>query len=208
MATPPAPRRRLKKPERRQKIERAAAELFAERGYAGVTLEGIASAAGVTRTLLYQHFASKKELHLTLLAEHRDALLQRLAAGLTGSGPLAERIPHVADAWFAYVEENPYAWAMLFRDTTGDPEVQGFYREMQATARGALAALIRAEPELELDEERIEPTAEFFRSAMTGLALWWAEHSEVPRRVVVEIVIEALGEGLRLRPLRPEGAAT
>lgn len=192
------PKRRLTGPYRRHLIEQAASEVFAEQGYAATTLERVAAAAGVTRPLLYKHFSSKRELHLTLLAQHRDALLQRLADGLGQPGPLAERLPRVAESWFAYVEENPFAWFMLFRDTTGDPEIQGFYREMQATARNALAALIRAEPNLDLAEERVEPTAEFFRSAMTGLALWWAEHRDVPRALVVDVAFRAVSDGLRL----------
>jgi AcrR family transcriptional regulator len=191
-------KRRLRAPDRRQLIEDAASRLFAERGYAATTLEQVASAAGVTRPLLYKHFSSKKELHLTLLAKHRDALLGRLAQGLGTQGSLAERILQVTDSWFAYAEENPYAWLMLFRDTTGDPEIQAFYREMQGTARSALAALIRDEPELELPDERIEPTAEFFRSAMTGLALWWAEHPDVPRALIADIAVRALSDGLQL----------
>lgn len=191
-------KRRLPAPDRRQLIDEAASKLFAERGYAATTLEQVASAAGVTRPLLYKHFSSKRQLHLSLLAKHRDALLDRLAQGLGAPGSLAERIPGVTDSWFAYVEENPFAWLMLFQDTTGDPEVQAFYREMQATARGVLAALIRAEPELDLPEERVEPTAEFFRSAMTGLALWWAEHPDVPRALVVDVVVRAVNDGLQL----------
>jgi AcrR family transcriptional regulator len=179
-------------------IDEAASRLFAEQGYAATTLEQVASAAGVTRPLLYKHVSSKKELHLTLLAKHRDALLARLAQGLRVPGSLAERVPRVTESWFAYVEENPFAWLMLFRDTTGDPEIQAFYREMQGTARSALAALIRDDPELELPEERIEPTAEFFRSAMTGLALWWAEHRDVPRALVVDIVVRSVSDGLQL----------
>lgn len=193
-----AQKRRLSKPDRRRLIEQAAAELFAERGYAATTLEQIAAAAGVSRPLLYKHFSDKKELHLTLIGQHRDALLGRLAQGLGEPAPLGERIQRVADAWFSYVEENPFAWSMLFRDTTGDPEVKGFYRDMQATARETLAALIRAEPELDLPAERVEPTAEFFRSAMTGLALWWAEHPDVPRSLVVDVVVSAVRSGLGL----------
>lgn len=192
------PKPRLSKEDRRHLVEKAAVKLFAERGYAATTLEQVAAAAGVSRPLLYQHYSSKRALHLTLLAQHRDALLERLAGGLGEPAPLAERIPRVADAWFAYVEENPFAWSMLFRDTSGDPAVQSFYRQMQATARDTLAALIRAEPELGFPEERVEPTAEFFRSAMTGLALWWAGHPDVPRSLVVDVVVGAVTEALGL----------
>src|SRR6266498_2748523 len=143
-------KRRLSRAARRQIIEEAASRLFAERGYAATTLEDVAGAAGVTKPVLYQHFESKKDLHLTLLAQHRDALLTELAESLAEETPLSERIPRVADAWFSYVERNRYAWAMLFRDTTGDPEVQAFYREMQGTARSVLVALIEAESDLDI----------------------------------------------------------
>jgi AcrR family transcriptional regulator len=191
-------RRRLPKAHRRELIEEAASALFAERGYAGTRLEDIAAAAGVTKQLLYQHFPSKKALHMALLAKHRDELLTGLAQDMARPGPLAERLPHVLDRWFAYVEEHPYALAMLFRDTTGDPEVQAFYRELQASARRANVALLRAEPELELPEEQIEPLAEFARSATTGLALWWAEHPDVPRATLVDVTAGMLARGLGL----------
>jgi AcrR family transcriptional regulator len=192
------PRRRLPKAERRRVIEDAASALFAERGYAGTRLEDIAAAAGVTKQLLYQHFGSKKELHMALLAKHRDGLLGRLAAGMSEPAPLVERMPRVIDDWFAYVEENPYASAMLFRDTTGDPELQTFHRELQASARTANAALIRAETELDVPEERVEPLAEFLRSSIVGLALWWADHPEVPRETVVGVAVDALTSGVGL----------
>jgi AcrR family transcriptional regulator len=192
-------RRRLQKVERRRVIEDAASALFAERGYAEARLEDIAAAAGVSKQLLYQHFRSKKELHMALLEKHRDGVLGRLASGMARPGPLAERIERTTDEWFAYVEENPYASKMLFRDTTGDPDVQTFHRELHATARGANAALLRAEPGLDIQEERIEPLAEFIRSAITGLAIWWGEHPDVPRSTVVDVAVDTLTSGLGLK---------
>src|SRR3954468_19755817 len=185
-------RRRLTRPERRRVIEDAASELFAERGYADTRLEEIAAAAGVTKQLLYQHFRSKQELHLALLAKHRDGLLARLAGGMAAPGTLAERLRRTTDDWFAYVEEHPYASAMLFRDTTGDPVVQAFYRELQASARQANALLLATDRELDVAPERVEPLAELIRAAVVGLALWWAEHPEVPRGVVVDVAVDAI----------------
>jgi AcrR family transcriptional regulator len=195
-------RRRLKKSQRRELIEEAASALFAEHGYGGTRLGDIAAAAGVTKQLLYQHFPSKKALHMALLAKHRDELLAGLAEDMATPGPLAERLPRVLDRWFAYVEEHPYALAMLFRDTTGDPEVQAFYRELQASARRANVALIRAEPELDVPQEQLEPLAEFARAATTGLALWWAEHPDVPRSTVVSVAADTLVRGLGIKPRR------
>jgi AcrR family transcriptional regulator len=191
-------RRRMKKSERRAVIEDAASALFAENGYAETRLDDIAAAAGVTKQLLYQHFPSKKALHLALLAKHRDEILGRLTESMSTPGPLAERLPRVVDDWFAYVEEHPYASALLFRDTTGDPEVQEFYRDNHAAARAANVALLRAEPELQIPEDRLEPLAELMRSATTGLAVWWGEHPEVPRTTIVNVTVDLLARGLGL----------
>lgn len=191
-------RRRLPKAERRQVLEEAASRLFAEHGYAETRLDDIAAAAGVTKQLLYQHFPSKKALHLALLAKHRDEILGRLTNSMSTPGRLADRLPRVLDDWFAYVEENPYASALLFRDTTGDPEVQAFYRDNHAAARAANVALLRAEPELRIPEDRLEPLAELMRSATTGLAVWWGDHPKVPRTTIVDVTLDLLSHGLRL----------
>lgn len=179
-------------------IEDAASALIAEHGYAATRLEDIAAAAGVTKQLLYRHFPSKKALHMALLRRHRDELPAGLASEMSTGGPLAERLPRVMDQWFRDVEEHPYAAAMLFRDTTGDPELQSFYRELQASARAANVALLRSEPELDIPENRLEPLAEFFRAANTGLAMWRADNPEVPRAVVVSIAVATILGGLGL----------
>ena len=180
-------------------IEEVAAELFAEHGYAGTRLEDIAAAAGVTKQLLYQHFRSKQELYLALLARYRDEILGRLGAGMSRPAPLEERIATTTDTWFAYIEENPQAATLLFGDGTGAPEVQAVLRENHATARALQMALIRAEPEVDLPGEQLEPLAEFYRSAAAGLALWWVEHPEVSRATVVQVVVDAWLARLRFR---------
>jgi AcrR family transcriptional regulator len=192
----PTIKHRLPRLQRRDVIERAACILFVERGYTATKLSDVADAAGVSKQLLHRHFPSKRELHLTLLARHRDALLSQLAESMSGPGSLRQRIPRAVDEWFAHVEQNPYTWALLFRDTTGDPEIQGFYRELQASARTANMYLIRSQGEVEVPEDHIEPLAEFIRAAIVGLALWWTEHPEVSRGTVVDVATRALLDGL------------
>jgi hypothetical protein len=63
-----------------------------------------------------------------------------------------------------------------------------------------LAELLRAQPELSIPDEEVEPTAELLRSAMAGLALWWLDHPKVPRPVLVDLVTRTI-RGL-LQPLR------
>jgi AcrR family transcriptional regulator len=67
--------------ETRERLLRAAADVFAERGYDGTRVADIAAAAGVSNGALYAHFASKADLLAGALREHgRDLLAEMLAA--------------------------------------------------------------------------------------------------------------------------------
>ncbi len=90
MATP-VTRRGLAKAARRRELLAAAARLMAERGFAGVRLEDIGAAVGVSGPAMYRHFSGKD----AVLAEMLVGISQRLYAG--GQGVL-ERSFGDADA--------------------------------------------------------------------------------------------------------------
>jgi AcrR family transcriptional regulator len=64
----------------RERLLRAAADVFAERGYDGTRVADIAAAAGVSNGAMYAHFASKAELLVDALRAHGRRLLADLFA--------------------------------------------------------------------------------------------------------------------------------
>ncbi|MFI6709114.1 TetR family transcriptional regulator [Nonomuraea sp. NPDC050478] len=66
--------------ETRERLLRAAAEVFAERGYDGTRVADIAAAAGVSNGALYAHFGSKAELLVAALRAHASRMLADLLA--------------------------------------------------------------------------------------------------------------------------------
>jgi AcrR family transcriptional regulator len=198
--------KRLTADQRRAIIEGAATEVFAERGYSGASIDEIARRSGVSAPVVYDHFASKLDLHRRLLERHRDELVAVWREHLLTDAPPEQRIPRAIDAWARYVEAHPYAWKMLFRETTGDPEAEAVHREVLAGSRTMLAPLVAAQPGgPELADA--EMAAELIRSALTGLALWWQDHPEIPREQIVATALnvlwvgfERLGRGERWQP--------
>ncbi|MGB3301163.1 MAG: TetR family transcriptional regulator [Gordonia sp. (in: high G+C Gram-positive bacteria)] len=73
----PATRREQAKAARRVEILAAAAQQMAQRGYAGVRLEDIGAAVGISGPAMYRHFESKSELLDTILVD----VSQRLRDG-------------------------------------------------------------------------------------------------------------------------------
>ena len=193
------PRRRMTAEARREVIERAAAEAFAERGYHGAAMDEIARRAGISAPVVYDHLASKKDLHCRLLERHYAELREVWREQLAGDDPVAERMHRAFDAWFAYLETHPYAARLLFRDTTGDPEIQALHRDVQARSRAAALPFLAHEPGAEKiagpDAEAMDMAWEVFRAVLQGLALWWNDHPRVPRERVVATAMNALWLG-------------
>ena len=75
-----------------QRILDAAAELFVEKGIAGVGMGEIAKAAGCSRATLYRYFADRGQLHIAFV--HREALRvgELVAADLRGIDDPAVRL--------------------------------------------------------------------------------------------------------------------
>ncbi len=195
-------RRRLPAAERRELIERAATEVFAERGYAGASIDEIARRSGVSPPVVYDHFASKLDLFRRLLERTRDELLAMWVEELAGQGEQRTdvRMRRAFDAWARYVETNRFASRMYFQDSTGDADAREVHRAIQAQARAALGAILGREPDAEriaggTDPESLEMAAEVIRGGLACLAIWWDEHDHVPRERIVDTAMNVLRTG-------------
>jgi AcrR family transcriptional regulator len=174
--------KRLPPDQRRAVIVEAAGRLFGERGYDGTRLDDVAAAAGVTKPILYRHFADKERLYLALLERHRDDLTRFT---VPAEGTLEERLRGVLDGWLSYVESHAYAWRMLFRDSGGGPAIQAFRVEVHARARAVLTGLIGALAPPIPERER-EPLAELMSMGMASLVLWCMEEPGATRGDVLD----------------------
>ena len=191
---------RLSGSERRQRILDVATELFATHGYQGASVGEIAAAAGITKPVLYDHFASKRALYVELMERTRDELTGRGAVAMSSDAPPEERVRAAIDAFFSFVEDNPAAARVLLSIPRGEPELVGAAQAVQDEATARLATLLAAEPGLLAGRpgrrRRLELITEFIKVGMHGLAEWWADHPEIPRRELVEAAMDAAWRGL------------
>jgi AcrR family transcriptional regulator len=200
---PGATRRRLPRDERRARILDAAARVFADRGYEAASLDEIAEAAEISKPVIYDHFESKKALHIELLELHAgemlDFMTERAITEETVEGQLAAGL----DAFLEFVETHPYAWRLIFRDpTAADAEIEQAQRRVEGHATSAIAELAGRHPpenlsDDELSEElAVEAWAQMLKSAANGLAAWWYEHRELPREQIVRMLMDFVWVGL------------
>jgi AcrR family transcriptional regulator len=203
-----APRRRMPAAERREVILAAALEAFSERGFHEASLDEVAARAGVSKALIYEHFASKRELTRALLDTYVHELLGRLAEAIASAEPGEQRMRTGVDAVLQFVEERPGAWRMIFRNSA-DPDIADLFAALQAEAATAIASAMAADAtEVGIPSPptptQIEMLAQQLSGAVQAIATWWTEHPEVPRAGVLEMVMDfcwigfqRLGEGER-----------
>ncbi|WP_433725752.1 TetR/AcrR family transcriptional regulator [Nocardia sp. CA-129566] len=70
-------------PNARERLERAALDLFVERGYDATTVAEIADRAGLTKSTFFRHFADKREV----LFGGRDQMADRFAEAIRTAAP-------------------------------------------------------------------------------------------------------------------------
>jgi AcrR family transcriptional regulator len=193
-------RKRLSGVERRAAILEAASEVFAERGYHASSIDDIARAAGISKALIYEHFGSKEDLYLSLIGLHAGELVERLAENAGSGPPGSQRLERGIDVFFQFVEERRAAWRMLFREAA-DPEVAAALERVVGGVTDLVASLIAADPAVPADDDpgsalAVEMLAQLVVGAAQSLANWWADHEDVPRSRLVEVVMEFAWLGL------------
>jgi AcrR family transcriptional regulator len=196
------PRRRLTAEERRTGILDAALVVFSRSGYHPTSIDDIAREAGVSKALIYEHFASKQELYADLIARNARELTQRLAAALVGFEleSSAARLAAGLDAFFAFVEERRDAWRMLFRDAA-DPETAAVLDRMLEQVTAEVTVLISQDPGARAldsaeDQRGLQLLAEMLVGGVQSMANWWADNPEASRASLVEVAMDFAWLGL------------
>jgi AcrR family transcriptional regulator len=157
---PPAPRRR----SRRDEILEIAVGLFAARGYHGVSMDDIGSAAGVTGPALYHHFAGKEAMLVAALIPVSEGLL---------NGGKSRVAQHPDDAEAALVDliefhvefalANPAVIALHLHelDRLPDEPRRQIRRLQRRYVEEWVAVLATLRPELDPSEARVLAHAAF-----------------------------------------------
>ncbi len=114
----------------------AAAAAFAERGYAGASVDRIARHAGVNKAMIYYHFRSKAALYRAILRDMFAAVAGRVAE--TARQPIdpADKIRAFVEAIASEAEARPHFPPIWFR------EIADGGRHLDAPTTREMAAIL------------------------------------------------------------------
>src|SRR5690242_21604824 len=105
-------RSRLPRAERERQMLETAHTLFAERGFAEVTMDEVAAAVGVTKPLLYNYFGNKERLYAACMAPAAQALADATVEALRAEPE--DALSRAVHAFSALLDRDREASRLLF----------------------------------------------------------------------------------------------
>ena len=139
---------RLSAPARREQILDVSVQVFARHGFHSTSMNDVADAAGVTKPVLYQHFASKQDLYLALLGEAGSRLRNRITAAVSAAASGKQQTEAGFKAYFRWVADDHDSFLLLFGlRANRDEESTEAIRRITAEAAERIAPLIAADIE-------------------------------------------------------------
>jgi AcrR family transcriptional regulator len=203
MATAETPRTRLAREDRMEQTLSEARALFAERGYAAVTMDEVAAAVGVTKPLLYNYFGNKERLYIACMERAGDALTKTIAAAVGVTSSPGEALGEGVRAFFAFLDTDRAAWAVLFDETLprgGEvaDRVAEYRLWIVEFVSGSLVSQLPAKRRAAAKVE-VEALSMAILGAAEALARWWLRTETITAQEAAELLISTIEPGLRLR---------
>ncbi len=137
-----SPLRRRQREEVRRAIDAAALALFTEHGYADVTTDQVAAAAGVSPSTYYRHVPAKEDLLLRPVWASSAAIVERYRDTATstpaGPDPETDLITAIRDQTRSMTDTAPARWRSVIASV---PEVLDRVGLIAETDRAQLIAI-------------------------------------------------------------------
>jgi len=170
-------RRRMGVEERRQQLIGVALELFSQRSPDDVSIDEIASAAGISRPLVYHYFPGKLSLYEAALKRASEDLAARFAE--PQEGPLGNRLLRVMRRFFDFVDDHGPGFSALMR---GGPAVgSSATNALVDSVRQSAYEQILSHLGVEDPPARLELVVRSWISLAESTALIWLDGRRIPR---------------------------
>jgi AcrR family transcriptional regulator len=119
---------------RTREILAAARKLLEQRGLEAMTMEEIATAAGVAKGTLYLYFQSKDELILAMISQVGENILQDVESSLQAPGTPPEKLIRMVSVLLEYLDRERLLFPIYAREVLQGKQKSraGFWWQIQA----------------------------------------------------------------------------
>ena len=185
----------------RDDILKAAAQVFAEKGYHAASMEDIAKVVGLKKASLYHHVDSKQEILVELLDNSLELLIERLEEETQQEMPQDQKLAAVLEAYICALTDNWELSSVLLLEHRS-LDKKGLKRHVPQ--RDKLEAIIREIIEqgvavgiFNSEDPRIAVKA--IMGMANWLIMWFQKDGSLSAKEISKMVSDMLLSGLLIR---------
>jgi AcrR family transcriptional regulator len=181
--------------QRRAQLLDVGRALFAERGYEGTSVEEIASRAGVSKPVVYEHFGGKEGLYAVVVDREVQRLIASFTSALSAQSPEL-LLQQATLALLTYVEDEADGFRILVRESPLPSTTGGF-----ATIISDVAQQVQHILDREFRARGFETQlAPLYSQALVGMVAltgqWWLDQHSPARDEVAAHLVNLAWNGL------------
>jgi AcrR family transcriptional regulator len=196
--------KRLSKAARRNQLLDSAADLITQRGIDGVTMEGVAALAEVSKALPYLHFANAEALIMALREREMDRWTREVAASVGNVDGFEEKIAVIIHVGFDMLKERGTLFLSLLWAPDTNRKLGEQPKPRLTRSDWMLADLFEAELRLARQDARIAQRT--LAVGLVGAYEAWAE-GIASQRANERVHLRHNVDGARARAAAPDGRA-
>ncbi|MFE6665867.1 TetR/AcrR family transcriptional regulator [Streptomyces sp. NPDC057697] len=188
--------------ERREQLLDIGRTLFADKGFEGTSVEEIASRAGVSKPVVYEHFGGKEGLYAVVVDREMRQLLDMVTSALTAGHP-RELLEQAAFALLDYIETYTDGFRILVRDSPVAQSTGTF-----ASLISDIATQVEDILGLEFKARGFDPKlAPLYAQALVGMVAltgqWWVNARKPKKSEVAAHLVNLAWHGLENLEAKP-----
>ena len=192
-------RRERRRLETRERLYRAALELFGERGFLETTVEDITDAADVGKGTFFNYFPTKEHILAAYGGERIAAVERALEKAQSTTGSILDVLGELAEDSAGQSHENPAVLRAIYAAHASCAPVRAELQKRMRTSRQILAEIIsmsQRRGEMRRDVAPIE-LARLIQTVFMGFTMGWALNPETQLQVIAKKTWELICPSLR-----------
>ncbi len=182
--------------ERREQLLDVGRQLFAERGYDGTSVEEVASRAGVSKPVVYEHFGGKEGLYAVVVDREVQRLLDTFTNALTGDNSKL-LLEQATLALLTYIEDDPNGFRILVRESPVGLERSGGFATIISDVASQVEYILAKQFKQRGFETKL---AALYSQALVGMVAltgqWWLDNRKTKRDEVAAHLVNLAWNGL------------
>ena len=187
---------------RREQLIDVGRTLFAERGFEATSVEEIASKAGVSKPVVYEHFGGKEGLYAVVVDREMQKLLGSIEETLTGDHP-RRLLEQAALGLLTYIEEDTDGFRILVRDSPVATST-GTFASLIVDIAGQVEHLLAGEFKARGFDAKFAPMYSQMLVGMVALTgQWWVDVRKPKKSEVAAHLVNLSWNGLRGLEAKP-----